>query len=111
MHRPRYGDWSLPKGKLEPGESDAEGAVREVLEETGVRCVTGPAVGSVRYVDRFGRPKQVVYFEMRPDGSAPAAFEPNDEIDAAEWLPADRAVDALTYAHDRELVSRIATRP
>ena len=76
VHRPKYDDWTLPKGKLEPGEDDATGALREVEEETGLRCELGRPIGMVRYQDRSGRPKVVAYFEMRP---GPGVFVPQQE--------------------------------
>jgi 8-oxo-dGTP diphosphatase len=101
VHRPKYDDWTLPKGKLEPGEDDAAAAVREVEEETGLRCELGPVAGSVRYRDRFGRPKIVVYFDMRP---GPGTFVPHHEVDRVEWLAKEEALARLTYTHDRELL-------
>jgi 8-oxo-dGTP diphosphatase len=101
VHRPRYDDWTLPKGKLLPGEGDADGALREVEEETGMHCSLGPVVGTIRYRDRFDRPKVVVYFEMRPGAGS---FEPNDEVDVVRWLARDDAVTTLTYPHDRALL-------
>src|SRR6478752_9879511 len=66
VHRPRYDDWTLPKGKLEPGETEAEGALREVEEETGLRCELGPEIATTSYTDSRGRPKTVRYWEMHP---------------------------------------------
>ncbi len=103
VHRQRYDDWSLPKGKAEPGEDDEACALREVEEETGMRCAIVRSVGTVEYRDRFDRPKAVVYFEMRP---GPGTFEPHDEVDQIRWLPVVEAVDALSYPHDRALVAR-----
>ncbi len=105
IHRPRYGDWTLPKGKLDPGESHEEGALREVQEETGLRCVIEGRAGSVSYRDRRGRPKTVVYYFMTPTGGD---FAPNTEVDELRWLTPDEAQDLLTYAHDRRLVAGIA---
>ena len=103
VHRPRYDDWSLPKGKLEPGETFEEAAVREVAEETGFRCRIDGDAGTVRYRDRRGRPKLVRYFLMRPlDG----AFAPGHEVDELRWLEPAEAVRTLSYPHDRELVER-----
>ena len=107
VHRPAYDDWSLPKGKLEPGEDDATAARREVLEETGVDAeVTGP-VGSVEYTDRRGRAKRVEYFAMTVRSTS--FRTPDDEVDVVEWWPAARAATELTYPHDRDLVATVGT--
>src|SRR5882724_12062678 len=98
VHRPRYDDWSLPKGKCDRGETDEQCAVREVEEETGVRCRLGRELLPVRYVDRHGRMKVVRYWEMEPLAGRP--FVPNQEIDEVEWLGFDDAVARLTYPHD-----------
>lgn len=97
VHRPKYGDWTFPKGKLEPGESDEVAAHREVVEETGFECVLGRELPMVRYIDAKGRLKQVRYWEMTV---ASGAFEPNDEVDALEWTSLVQARDTLSYAHD-----------
>jgi 8-oxo-dGTP pyrophosphatase MutT (NUDIX family) len=78
VHRPRYGDWTLPKGKVEPGESDEECALREVEEETGLRCALVGELGVTRYADEGGRPKTVRFFELRV---LRGEFAPNDEAD------------------------------
>lgn len=97
VHRPQYDDWTFPKGKLEPGETHRHAALREVEEETGLRCKTGEELPEVRYEDRKGRAKRVRYWSMEPvDGS----FEPNREVDEVRWLPLDEADEALTYTHD-----------
>ena len=101
VHRPKYDDWSLPKGKLERGEEAEHAALREVEEETGLRCELGRELESARYRDRKGRPKHVRWWLMRPLGGT---FEPNDEVDELRWLEPDAAVEALDYEHDRELV-------
>lgn len=101
VHRPRYDDWSLPKGKLDPGESHRQAALREVEEETGLRCAAHDELPEVRYHDRKGRPKRVRYWSMEPlDGS----FAPNDEVDEVRWLPVNEAGQALTYSHDRSVL-------
>ena len=105
VHRPAYDDWSLPKGKLEPGEDDATAAHREVLEETGIDAVVTGAVGSATYTDRRGRAKRVEYFAMTVRSSSPRAAD--DEVDIVEWWATDRAATDLTYPHDRELVTRV----
>ncbi len=104
VHRPRYDDWSLPKGKLEPGEDFAQGALREVEEETGLRCELGAELSPVRYRDRKGRRKIVRYWLMRPTGGE---FEPSDEVDRFRWLTPARALELLDYEHDRRLVGEL----
>lgn len=105
VHRPRYDDWSLPKGKVDPGESLSEAAVREVREETGIEARPGREVGRVRYRDRRGRTKEVVYWRMTPLGPTEVAREPDDEVDVVRWVPAADAARLLTYEHDRRLVA------
>jgi 8-oxo-dGTP pyrophosphatase MutT (NUDIX family) len=107
VHRPKYGDWTFPKGKLEEGESDAEAAYREVDEETGFECVLGPELPSVLYVDHKARTKQVRYWEMTVAGGS---FEPNDEVDGIEWLSVKAARRQLTYDHDRDVLDAFAER-
>jgi 8-oxo-dGTP pyrophosphatase MutT (NUDIX family) len=102
VHRPKYDDWSLPKGKLESGESFEEAALREVAEETGLRCELGRELEPASYADRKGRDKLVRYFLMRPAGGE---FEPTDEVDELRWLPPVDAIALLDYEHDRRLVA------
>ena len=104
VHRRRYDDWSFPKGKLADGEDEASAALREVLEETGLRCALGPSVGAVTYADRRGRPKVVRYFSMTADGGH---FTPNAEVDELSWLRIDEADRHLSYLHDRTLLRRL----
>jgi 8-oxo-dGTP diphosphatase len=106
VHRPRYDDWSLPKGKAEPGESFEDCAVREVHEETGIVAVLEEPLADVRYQDRKGRPKLVKYWRMQPV-SGVAGFVPNDEVDELAWLPIPDAAEKLTYEHDRDLVTAL----
>lgn len=101
VHRPRYDDWSFPKGKLVDGEPEDVAALREVFEETGLRCRLGDHVGAVTYADRSGRPKIVRYWTMTAEGGA---FEPGDEVDELRWVAADEAATMLTYRHDRDLL-------
>jgi 8-oxo-dGTP diphosphatase len=104
VHRPRYDDWSFPKGKLMNGEPEEVAAVREVEEETGLRCRLGRVVGAVTYADRHGRPKIVRYWEMTPEAGA---FRPNDEVDDLRWVPLAEAEGVLSYRHDRTLLRRV----
>jgi 8-oxo-dGTP diphosphatase len=107
IHRPRYDDWSLPKGKLEPGESGEEAALREVLEETGFRCRLAGTLPAVTYTDAKGRPKRVCYWLMEPiEGS----FEAGREVDEMRWVPATQVDELLTYDHDRQLVAEAIKR-
>jgi 8-oxo-dGTP diphosphatase len=99
VHRPKYGDWSLPKGKLEDGESWEEAAVREVEEETGLRCTIGPEVGRTNYVVLQG-PKEVRYFAMTCVGETRA----QNEVDDVRWVPLAEARGLLTHDRDRELL-------
>jgi 8-oxo-dGTP pyrophosphatase MutT (NUDIX family) len=102
VHRPKYDDWSLPKGKLEPGETDEAAAIREVAEEAGLDVRLLGEVGRVRYRDPRGREKEVVYFSMEPVGAS--RFEPGEEVDEVRWVPVGDAADVLTYPHDAEIV-------
>ena len=119
IHRPRYDDWSFPKGKLEPGEHVLIAAVREVAEETGVRPVLGRRLRPANYLSH-GRPKHVDYWVDRPaaqaadgpdDPPGPSAFVPNAEVDELVWLPLTAAGDRLSYQHDREVLSEFASAP
>jgi 8-oxo-dGTP diphosphatase len=104
VHRPRYDDWSFPKGKLLAGESDEAAALREVEEETGLRCELELELPSIEYRDRHGRPKVVRYWTMRPvDGS----FTPNAEVDELRWALPDEALALLAYERDRELLRSV----
>ena len=104
VHRPEHLDWTLPKGKVEIGESPTECALREVREETGYGCHLGRFVGEVEYLDRRGRVKVVSYWLMQPvDG----AFEPTAEIDELRWPPLAVAARLLSYSHDRDLLESV----
>jgi 8-oxo-dGTP pyrophosphatase MutT (NUDIX family) len=102
VHRPRYDDWSLPKGKLDAGESFEEAALREVREETGLRVSLGEELPSVEYTVR-DRPKIVRYWLMTVDSDP--GFTPNDEVDELRWLAPAEAVELLTYDRDKGIVA------
>jgi len=103
VHRPRYNDWSLPKGKSEDGETDEETAVREVEEETGWRAEIEATLPSFEYTDQKGRPPIVIWFLMR--AIVESGFTPDEEVDEVRWLPFDEADQLLTYSMDRDLLS------
>ncbi|MEV8092061.1 NUDIX hydrolase [Streptomyces nigra] len=103
VHRPKYDDWSHPKGKLHPGEDPLAGALREVEEETGHTARPGAELPTVRYlVD--GRPKEVRYWAAE---AGPGTFTPNSEVDQVLWLTPERARDRLTQPRDRVLVDAL----
>ena len=102
VHRPLYDDWSLPKGKLHPGEGWRAAALREVREETGLRCELGEELESTTYRDRKGREKLVRFWRMRATGGE---FEPSDEVDELRWVAPGDAERLLDYEHDRRLVA------
>jgi 8-oxo-dGTP pyrophosphatase MutT (NUDIX family) len=106
VHRPRYDDWSLPKGKCEPGETDEACARREVLEETGMEVSLQDPLPEVRYRDHKDRPKVVRYWVMRPIAE-PTRFVPNDEVDEIRWCSLPDARASLSYEHDRDLVTAL----
>jgi 8-oxo-dGTP diphosphatase len=101
VHRPAYDDWSFPKGKLLHGETEPNAALREVEEETGLRCRLTREVGITAYRDSRGRSKTVRYWEMGPVGGVLA---PANEIDDVRWVALGDAFGELTYARDRELL-------
>jgi 8-oxo-dGTP diphosphatase len=107
VHRPAHDDWSLPKGKALDDETDEACALREVEEETSLRCALEFELPSTRYRDAHGRPKVVRYWAMRPlDGEA----APATEVDGLRWLPLSEAGRALTWDGDREVLDALAAR-
>jgi 8-oxo-dGTP diphosphatase len=108
VHRPAYDDWSFPKGKCEDGESEEDAAVREVEEETGLRCRLEHELATTRYRDARGRPKTVRYWLVTPVGGR---LEAANEVDDARFVPFGDARALLTYARDRELVDLLEREP
>lgn len=105
VHRPGHRDWTLPKGKAEPGETDEACALREVAEETGLRCRLGAEAGRTAYRDRRGRPKSVRYFVMTV---LEGRFAPNPEVDQVCWLPLPEAARLLSYPGDRSILRALS---
>jgi 8-oxo-dGTP diphosphatase len=101
VHRPEYDDWTFPKGKADPGETDEECALREVLEETGLRCELGRELSTTRHQDTQGRHKRVRWWSLQP---LAGEFEPNDEVDELRWLTPADARALLTYPRDAALL-------
>lgn len=106
IHRPHYGDWSLAKGKVDPGEALATTAAREILEETGYEVRLGKLLGRVAY-PVMDRTKVVYYWTGEVIGGE---FEPNDEVDEIRWLPVDEAMELLTYDVDAEVLAKAKKR-
>ncbi|MER8002742.1 NUDIX hydrolase [Streptomyces sp. NPDC095613] len=107
VHRPKYDDWSHPKGKLKRGEHARDAAVREVREETGMTCVLGPELPTLRY-EVEARPKEVRYWAAEATGGT---FEPNREVDGLLWLPPSAAAQRLTQERDKLLVDELLRTP
>ncbi len=101
VHRPRYDDWSLPKGKLGTDETHRDAALREVKEETGLVCEVLARLSPVNYITPNGNPKQVKYWLME---AVSGSFVPNDEVDAVTWVKRSQAVSLLTHVHDQAVL-------
>lgn len=104
VHRPRYDDWTFPKGKAQPGESDEDCALREVEEETGLRCALDRELPSTSYVDAQGRPKRVRYWLMRP---VAGELSFRHEVDDAAWMSLTEAARRLSYSRDLRLLEAV----
>lgn len=103
IHRPAYDDWTLPKGKVEPDEKPEDCALREVKEETGLRCELVRPLGCTAYIDRRGRDKVACYWVMQVRGGR---FRPGVEVDKMLWLTVDEAIERLSYDRDKTLLSQ-----
>ncbi len=108
IHRPRYDDWSFPKGKHDDGESDEVAALREISEETSVTGRIVSRLADVVYMTPNDNPKRVSYFGVRAVRTP--KFEPNSEVDHVEWLSKKAARKKLTYEHDRELLKSVSLK-
>ena len=106
IHRPRYDDWTFPKGKLDAGETDEQAAVREVMEEASLAVNLGPELPSTTYLDKSGKHKRVRYWAMTAaDGSEPLGA---NEVDDARWVDIDDARAILSYSRDMELIDALS---
>lgn len=111
VHRPKYDDWSLPKGKLDPGEDAVSGAIREVAEETGVTTLAERELAPVHYLARDGQPKRVRWFRLRVLHGDPSARPSDHEVDVARWVDIVEAATLLTYETERRVLSDALTEP
>ncbi len=104
VHRPAFHDWSLPKGKAKKRESDAQAALREVEEETGLHCDLGDELGEMHYRDRYGRAKVCRYWAMTP---RTGSFVSSDEVDTFVWLELPIAAQRATRSGERDFLARL----
>ena len=105
IHRQRYDDWSLPKGKREPGERWETTALREVLEETGCQATLGEFIGSASYlINPQKTPKVVLFWNMHTKNEF--SFQPNDEVDRIKWVSPQKALKTLNYGEERDIIKK-----
>lgn len=104
IHRPRYDDWTLPKGKVDAGETDEDAALREVLEEASIHAALGDELPSTTYLDRSGKDKRVRYWAMTVVDGSPVG---DNEVDIAEWVGVDEARSRLTYSRDVAIIDAL----
>ena len=108
IYREARGDWTFPKGKLDAGETFEQGALREVLEETGMKCQVVRFIGTTNFTHRKGKPKIVAYYLMSVDYGE---FSPNEEVDVLVWLPLEQVRSHLTWDRDQELFDLVLQLP
>ena len=108
IYREARGDWTFPKGKLDASETFEQGALREVLEETGMKCRVVRFIGTTNYTHRKGKPKIVAYYLMHVDEGE---FAPNEEVDVLVWLPLEQVRAHLTWDRDQELFDLVLALP
>lgn len=108
VHRPRYDDWSWPKGKVNPGETLEQTALREVEEETGIRARLGAPLAEITYRDGNERPKRVTYFEMTPVRAFPRTAD--EEVDMTRWVPLDQVESVLSWQVDHQVAEALRQR-
>ena len=105
VHRPAYDDWTFPKGKADDGETDEDCALREVHEETGLRCRLEAELPPTEYIDSRGRAKRVRWWRMEP--LADTGFTANEEVDEVRWVAPADAARLLTYGRDQALLAEV----